>query len=1184
MTKHIFCTIIILLLLCVPAYAADHYVSVGGLGSKDGSDLENCFDQLPATLVRGDTYYLVGHGDDSTYVDYTFDDAESGANYIYIKKVTSAQSGVTGYAAWMATEQAVFDNNESTSSSTSWTTISFRTGYWVFDGVAASDKADSSTYGFKVINNAGGTRWMAVGIPKLGDDYQLDHIQISYTAMPGPGEAKTLAHPYTGNVVALYGNAYDGHEATNITATNCYLSGCSSNILIRRWQESVIENCYLDGNFSLTLAEDGIDMHGQQISPGTECIDDTLRNNTFIDTEIYVIGHHNIGYDSLNAGRRWQIYNNQIIGCSGSIGGWIQADTQESNNWFDNCFHHNTFVDVNFSGVGVAYVHDIDVLGANFTSYSYNNLYVDCTNISWQYGATSGGILHDHDYFYNCTFAGAYNDSIGDNSVIFGSNPIASSGTPYNLHLNTDLPCSNIVAISTDADDSTRSNPPDAGSLEFVTGGGGGVSYIYVSGDGNDTTGDGSISTPYLTIAKATSEADSGDVILFKKGGVWRESITFPDSHITVSSYGAGALPVINGHKQLNNWTIPAVADTVDTTITASLNGGYLYGAANADFDVARDATTGVTLYNNELGVGMSIPGTTYQVNKTFLKFVLPIPLNTIILADTLKLFGYTDYSTEDFNIYILSASQAKPTFTTADLQNFDGWNTGAFTGVKLNNTWRTNTDYSATGYNNFILNAAGLDTTNTCVGDSVAYVFVSEQDYEDSAAAASARVRFRGLTVGADSLPKMSIKYTTPGGSGTLAHRVLTGEEINVISVFINGALGTSVAYGNLDTSGEYTISGDSLYVIKADTTDVWISALDFGINTNGQPGSIVSDITIRGFSRGGVLFDDIGFTMSNVLMDSLRMFINVDGTGATFDHITMIGGLFAADSLAILESPITNSIIDSVAVTDTTNGYAGSYNNWHDSGDQPEGTGDTTLDLQLGADGIPDLAYWAGNNDYFGYAYYANGTLTITSQAESDTSYVSASDSITVAWTATGNLTNLIVYFLDGAYAAILDTVPVSDSTYTFLCPADSTLFGNVRITNLENALVTDDGDSTFEIVRPVILITYPNGEETLRPMQTYTITYEYHDVINVKIEYSIDNGANWIVIIATETADGTHSWVVPISVTIQALIKVTYADYTSFYDVSDAAFTIKPYGGIAKREMIINILELFGDIKDE
>ena len=68
------------------AEAAQVYcVRAGATGANTGADWNNAYTVLPATLVRGATYYVAS----GSYGAYTYDDAESGTTVITIKKATS---------------------------------------------------------------------------------------------------------------------------------------------------------------------------------------------------------------------------------------------------------------------------------------------------------------------------------------------------------------------------------------------------------------------------------------------------------------------------------------------------------------------------------------------------------------------------------------------------------------------------------------------------------------------------------------------------------------------------------------------------------------------------------------------------------------------------------------------------------------------------------------------------------------------------------------------------------------------------------------------------------------------------------------------------------------------------------------------------------------------------------------
>jgi len=84
----------------------------------------------------------------------------------------------------------------------------------------------------------------------------------------------------------------------------------------------------------------------------------------------------------------------------------------------------------------------------------------------------------------------------------------------------------------------------------------------------------------------------------------------------------------------------------------------------------------------------------------------------------------------------------------------------------------------------------------------------------------------------------------------------------------------------------------------------------------------------------------------------------------------------------------------------------------------------------------------------------------------------------------------------------------------------------------------------------------ITAPNGGENWQAGTNQIITWTSESVINVKIEYSDDNGASWRVIDYETTSDGIYSWTIPYIDSSTCLVKITE---TNGYDESNLVFTI-------------------------
>src|SRR5262245_4189942 len=81
--------------VATPAAAATRFVRAGASGAANGSDWTNAYPSLPATLTRGDTYYVAA----GTYSGYRFSTPASGTTLITIKKATVADHGTnTGWS------------------------------------------------------------------------------------------------------------------------------------------------------------------------------------------------------------------------------------------------------------------------------------------------------------------------------------------------------------------------------------------------------------------------------------------------------------------------------------------------------------------------------------------------------------------------------------------------------------------------------------------------------------------------------------------------------------------------------------------------------------------------------------------------------------------------------------------------------------------------------------------------------------------------------------------------------------------------------------------------------------------------------------------------------------------------------------------------------------------------------
>jgi hypothetical protein len=149
-------------LLASTAAAQTYYVREGAGGS--GSSWSDAYSNLPATLVRGATYYFA----DGSYGGRDFD--TPGTATITFKKARSYDHGTdVGWQSSYGDGQAIF------------TYITLRTNNYVFDGNGRNESnwADGSSYGFRI------TWWVKSNSSWFAEGTCSDNIVLKYCDIGG---------------------------------------------------------------------------------------------------------------------------------------------------------------------------------------------------------------------------------------------------------------------------------------------------------------------------------------------------------------------------------------------------------------------------------------------------------------------------------------------------------------------------------------------------------------------------------------------------------------------------------------------------------------------------------------------------------------------------------------------------------------------------------------------------------------------------------------------------------------------------------------------------------------------------------------------------------------------------------------------------------------------------------------
>lgn len=166
-------------------------------------------------------------------------------------------------------------------------------------------------------------------------------------------------------------------------------------------------------------------------------------------------------------------------------------------------------------------------------------------------------------------------------------------------------------------------------------------------------------------------------------------------------------------------------------------------------------------------------------------------------------------------------------------------------------------------------------------------------------------------------------------------------------------------------------------------------------------------------------------------------------------------------------------------------------------------------------------------------------------------------------ITWGSAGAIDSIkIDYSTDngGSWSTVIEST-ANTGSYGWLVPSSLSAFCLVRV-SATSGDPSDVGDAVFSIVSPPSLtLVSPNGGETWPVDTVQAIIWSSGGYVGeVRIEYSVDNGAGWLEISPGTENDGTFNWTVPHTPSSTCLIRISGVDSDwSPEDVSDAPFTI-------------------------
>jgi len=205
------------------------------------------------------------------------------------------------------------------------------------------------------------------------------------------------------------------------------------------------------------------------------------------------------------------------------------------------------------------------------------------------------------------------------------------------------------------------------------------------------------------------------------------------------------------------------------------------------------------------------------------------------------------------------------------------------------------------------------------------------------------------------------------------------------------------------------------------------------------------------------------------------------------------------------------------------------------------------------------PDLTQ-NGSRDGFVAKIYEN-SITLTAPNGGESWHVGFHQDIT--WETEGKVGNVrIEYSTDsGTTWAEIVASTENDGIYNWIVPNAVSTSCLVRVSDVENSDLSDTSDAVFTITdAPIIIVTSPNGGERWPVGSSQNITWITGGTVgDVRIEYSTDDGATWMEIVAPTENDGIYNWIVPDTVSDLCLVRISEAADGDPLDTSDRVFSI-------------------------
>lgn len=351
------------------------------------------------------------------------------------------------------------------------------------------------------------------------------------------------------------------------------------------------------------------------------------------------------------------------------------------------------------------------------------------------------------------------------------------------------------------------------------------------------------------------------------------------------------------------------------------------------------------------------------------------------------------------------------------------------------------------------------------------------------------------------------------------------------------------AMTYGN----GKWVGSGASGLIIYSSDGINWTKATS-GTSSNFYSAHYAGSKFLVGGQNGYCVSSTNGSTWSKVSTGTDNYFMSITHTGSDFVAVGNSDGYKC--SMALISPNGSSWVRDKTPDYTTLIGVA-------------SGGGAV---VAVGGRRLIIRNTYAGVGDGTGCATVtpppAGDTITLTSPNGGESWYVGGTYNIT--WKGSKSYDTVDIEYFDGSQWNSVVTGTADDGSYAWTVP-NAPIDNGARLWIkgwASDGNAVDYTDSNFSIiVGNMITILSPNGGESLNGGSILYIRWSTIGVFNtVDIEYTLDGGDTWSVIMNGTENDGVYAWTMPNVSTTNARIWIKgWGDAGNDTDYSDSYFTI-------------------------